>query len=76
MNTALGPEGKKMNIINVKPEISRQMSVETAPLYPARRRTIYPLRVTSRIFTVAGVAAVFYAVILIAVAVQSTIIEF
>ncbi len=65
-----------MDIINVKPEISRQMSVETAPLYPARPRTLYPLRVTSRIFTVAGVAAVFYAVILIAVAVHSTIIEF
>ena len=65
-----------MDIINIKPEISRQKSVETAPLYPARPRTLYPLRVTSRIFTVAGVAAVFYAVILIAVAVQSTIIEF
>ena len=65
-----------MDIRNVKPEISRQMSVETGPLYPARPRTFYPLRVTSRIFTVAGVAAVFYAVILIAVAVHSTIIEF
>lgn len=65
-----------MDIKNVKPEISRQMSVETAPLYSARPRILYPLRVTSRIFTVAGVAAVFYAVILTVVAVQSTIIEF
>ena len=52
------------------------MSVEMAPLYPGRPRTLYPLRVTSRIFTVAGIATVFYAVILIAVAVHSTIIEF
>lgn len=65
-----------MDIRNVETEISRQMSVETGPLYPARPRTLYPLRVTSRIFTVAGVATVFYAVMLIAVAVQSTIIEF
>ncbi len=65
-----------MDIRNVETEISRQMSVETGPLYPARPRTLYPLRVTSRIFTVAGVAAVFYAVMLIAVAVQSSIIEF
>ena len=65
-----------MDIINIKPEISRQMSVETAPLYPGCPRTFYPLRVTSRIFTVAGIATVFYAVILIAVAVHSTIIEF
>ena len=48
-----------MGIINVKPEISRKMSVETAPLYPGRPRTLYPLRVTSRIFTVAGIATVF-----------------
>ncbi len=65
-----------MDIRNVETEISRQMSVETGPLYPARPRTLYPLRVTSRIFTVAGVATVFYAVMLIAVAVQSSIIEF
>lgn len=65
-----------MDIRNVETEISRQMSVETGPLYPARPRTLYPLRVTSRIFTVAGIATVFYAVMLIAVAVQSTIIEF
>ena len=65
-----------MDIRNVETEISRQMSVETWPLYPARPRTLYPLRVTSRIFTVAGIATVFYAVMLIAVAVQSTIIEF
>ena len=65
-----------MDIKNIKPEFSRQMSVEMAPLYLGRPRTLYPLRVTSRIFTVAGIATVFYAVILIAVAVQSTIIEF
>ncbi len=65
-----------MDIRNVEIEISRKMSVETRPLYPARPRTLYPLRVTSRIFTVAGVATVFYAVLLIAVAVQSSIIEF
>ena len=65
-----------MDIRNVKPEISRQMSVETGPLYQGRPRILYPLRVTSRIFTIAGVAAVFYAVILIAAAVHSTIIEF
>ena len=52
------------------------MSVEMAPLYLGRPRTLYPLRVTSRIFTVAGIATVFYAMILIAVAVHSTIIEF
>lgn len=65
-----------MDIRNIEPEISRQVSVETAPLYPARPRTLYPLRVTSRIFTIAGVAAVFYVVMLIAVTVESTIIEF
>ncbi len=65
-----------MDIRNIEPEISRQVSVETVPLYPAHPRTLYPLRATSRIFTVADFAAVFYAVILIAVAVQSTIIEF
>lgn len=65
-----------MNIRNVESKISHEMSVETAPLYPGRPRTLYPLRVTSRIFTIAGVAAVFYAVMLIAVTVESTIIEF
>jgi len=65
-----------MDIRNIETEISRQMSVKKGPLYPGRPRTLYPLRVTSRIFTIAGVAAVFYAVMLIAVAVQSTIIEF
>ena len=48
-----------MDIKNIKPEISRQMSVEMAPLYPGRPRTLYPLRVTSSIFTVAGIATVF-----------------
>jgi hypothetical protein len=65
-----------MDIRNVEPKISHEMSVEKGPLYPGRPRTLYPLRVTSRIFTIAGVAAVFYAVMLIAVAVESTIIEF
>lgn len=53
-----------MDIGNVEPEISHEVSVETAPLlgiYPARPRTLYPLPVTARIFTVA---------------VESTIIEF
>ena len=57
-----------MDIRNVKPEISRQMSVETGPLYQGRPRILYPLLVTSQIFTIAGVAAVCYAVIRIAAA--------
>ena len=65
-----------MDIRYIEPEISRQRSVETGLPYPARPRTLYPLRVTARIFTVAGAAAVLYAVMLIAVAVESTIIEF
>ncbi len=65
-----------MDIINVKPEISRQMSVEMAPLYLGRPRTLYPLRVTSRFSQSPASPRSLYAVILIAVAVQSTIIEF
>jgi hypothetical protein len=65
-----------MDIRNVEQEISRQISVETATHYSPRPRTLYPLRVTAKIFTVAGIVTVFYAVTLVAVAVQSTIIEF
>ena len=44
--------------------------------YSCAARAPFILRVTSRIFTVAGIATVFLAVIQIAVAVHSTIIEF
>ncbi len=39
-------------------------------------RSLYPLRVLARIFSVFGVATAVYAVALVAVAVQSSIIEF
>jgi len=52
------------------------MSVEMAPRYPGRSRTLYPLRVTSRFSQSPASPRSLYAVILIAVAVHSTIIEF
>ena len=39
-------------------------------------RSLYPLRVLARIFSVFGIATTVYAVALVAAAVQSSIIEF
>ena len=60
-------------------ETSGKMSVGAEPRYPgptSRSRQTYPLRVLARIFGVFGIATTVYAVALVAVAVQSSIIEF
>ncbi|MFQ5764771.1 MAG: hypothetical protein ACE5GT_07580 [Rhodospirillales bacterium] len=58
-----------------------RMSVTTAPTVPrhgfdGRRRTRYPLRRLARLFAVIGATTVVYASALMAIAIETAIIEF
>ncbi len=64
-----------MDIRPIEFEPSEQISRPVNGLVLAPRR-LYPLRVLARVFGVFGVATAVYAVALVAVAVQSLIIEF
>ncbi len=64
-----------MDIRPIEFEPSVQLSrPANGPVLASRR--LYPLRVLARVFGVFGVATAVYAVALVAVAVQSSIIEF
>ena len=64
-----------MDIRPIEFEPSEQISRPVNGPVSAPRR-FYPLRVLTRVFSVFGVATAVYAVALVAVAVQSSIIEF
>ena len=64
-----------MDIRPIEFELSEQISKPANGPVSAPRR-LYPLRVFARIFGVFGVATTVYAVALVAVAIQSLIIEF
>ncbi len=64
-----------MDIRPIQFEPSEQISKPANDPVSAPRR-LYPLRVLARIFNVFGIATAVYAVALVAVAVQSSIIEF
>ena len=64
-----------MDISPIEFEPSEQISRPVNGSVSAPRR-LYPLRVLARVFGVFGVATAVYAVALVAVAVQSSIIEF
>lgn len=64
-----------MHIRPIQFEPSEQITRPANGLVLAPRR-LYPLRVLARIFSVFGIATAVYAVALVAVAVQSSIIEF